>query len=322
MPNPSTIRLGSRGSALARTQTEWVAGRLRAAGVEVAVEIISTRGDDRQDVPIARIGGDGLFVRELERALHDGRIDAAVHSLKDMPTAETAGLTLACVPVRASAFDAMVGRTASTLESLPVGAIVGTSSIRRVAQVQAVRRDVVVTALRGNVDTRLRRLDEGDYDAVILAAAGLERLGVGDRITQVLRPPAFWPAVAQGALGIQTRADDVPSIAAVACLDDHATHTAVLAERQLLAELAGGCLAPIGAWGVVAGDRLTLGACVLAVEPEGGQVRRLVAEDSLPLDDASLPAADRARQLGRTVAAKLLEAGAEALLAQMRSRLA
>jgi hydroxymethylbilane synthase len=323
MTTSATLRLGTRGSALARTQTDWVARRLRDAGIDVAIEIITTRGDDRRDVPIASIGGDGVFVRELERALLDGRIDAAVHSLKDLPTADTPGLALACVPSRESAFDALVGRTAATLEALPPGAVVGTSSIRRVVQVQAARSDLVVTPLRGNVDTRLRRLDEGAYDAVILATAGLERLGLAHRITETLRPPAFWPAVAQGALGIQARADDAASHAALGALDDAPSHAAVLAERALLAELAGGCLAPIGGWAHVDdGGRLVLGGCVLDMEPGTGRVRRLVAEDSVRFAAAGVSSSEGARDLGRAVAARLLAAGAEAMLETMRTRLA
>jgi hydroxymethylbilane synthase len=323
MTTSTTLRLGTRGSALARTQTEWVARRLRDAGVEVTIEIISTRGDDRRDVPIASIGGDGVFVRELERALRDGRIDAAVHSLKDLPTADTPGLALACVPARESAFDALVGRTAATLDALPPGAVVGTSSIRRVVQVKAARPDLLVTPLRGNVDTRLRRLDEGAYDAVILATAGLDRLGLAHRVTETLRPPAFWPAVAQGALGIQSRADDATTRAALGSLDDAASHAAVIAERAMLAELAGGCLAPIGGWAHVdGGGRLVLGGCVLEVEGGTGLVRRLVAEGSGWFAADGVSVSEEATRLGRTVAARLLAAGAEAMLETMRTRLA
>jgi porphobilinogen deaminase len=192
------IRIGTRASLLARTQTGWVVDQLRSHGHEVEVVTVSTQGDTRADVPIAAIGGDGVFVRELERALLDRRIDSAVHSLKDLPTEETPGLTVACVPVRAMPFDVLVAREPCTLESLPPGAVVGTSSLRRVAQVKAIRGDLDVRAIRGNVDSRLRRLDGGEYDCLILAGAGLERLGLASRITHVLRPDAFWPAVSQG----------------------------------------------------------------------------------------------------------------------------
>lgn len=319
------VRIGTRASMLATTQTGWVVDRLKAVGVDVCLETISTRGDARRDIPIAWIGGDGVFVRELEQALLEGRIDLAVHSLKDMPTAETSGLVLACVPERATAFDAVVGRTAATLEELPPGAVVGTSSIRRVAQVKAIRGDLVVAPLRGNVDTRLRKLDAGDYDALILAAAGLERLGLAGRITQLLRPPAFWPAVSQGALAIQVRIDDERTRAAAIPLDHVATHAAVVAERRMLAELAGGCLAPIGGWARVADARLTLGGCVLALD-DTGAVERLVAEESVALLGANLEPEEvslftSAESLGAAVAGKLLSAGAAPLLERMRTRL-
>ncbi|MBU6310229.1 MAG: hydroxymethylbilane synthase [Planctomycetes bacterium] len=312
------LRIGTRASLLARTQTGWVVERLRAHGVEVAIEIIGTRGDERRDVPIAAIGGDGVFVRELEQALLEGRIDAAVHSLKDMPTAETAGLRLACVPARATPFDALVGRGASRLEDLPAGARVGTSSIRRIVQLKAVRPDVEAIPLRGNVDTRLRKLDAGDYDALILAAAGLERLGLGDRITHLLEPPAFWPAVAQGALAVQVREADARATEAVAAIDHEATHAAATAERSMLAALAGGCLAPIGGWARCdEHGGLTLGGCVLDVDPASGAVSRIVAEESLPPN-----AWHAAASLGAVVAQRLVAAGAEAMLGRMRTRIA
>lgn len=311
------LRIGTRASALALTQTNQVADRLRAGGTEVTIETITTRGDAEQQGPVATLGGDGVFVRELERALLDGRIDVAVHSLKDMPTAETPGLVLACVPERVTPFDALVGRTAPTLAGLPAGAVVGTSSIRRVAQVRALRPDLVVRPVRGNVDTRLRRLDAGDYDALVLAGAGLERLGLAARITEVLRPEAFWPAVSQGALAVQARADDRRALAAVAPLDHAASHAAVRAERACLAALAGGCLAPIGGWARVEdGTRLVLGACVLEVA--GDVVRRVIAEGATPRDEGNEVSAAAAEALGREVAAGLLSRGAAAMLHRMR----
>jgi len=317
-PAPLTgtpVRVGTRGSVLARTQTGWVVGQMRRCGVPAVVEIVSTQGDVRSDVPIAAIGGDGVFVRELERALLDGRIDAAVHSLKDMPTLETPGLMLACVPVRATPFDVLVGRGEGRLERLPPAAVVGTSSVRRVAQVKAIRDDLVVRGLRGNVDTRLRRLDTGEYDCLILAGAGLERLGLAERVTQVLEPPAFWPAVSQGALAIQIRAGDERMAAAVAPLDDPATHDAVRAERSCLAALAGGCLAPIGAWGRRIEDgRLALGACVLEEKAAGAD--RIVAESIM----GGHAAVATPEALGREVARLLQEQGADAMLERMRSR--
>lgn len=315
MNDAKTIRIGTRASLLARTQTEWVAGQLRSLGHPVEIETINTIGDTRTDTPIARIGGDGVFVRELERALLDGRIDAAVHSLKDLPSAETPGLSLACVPRRATPFDALVARGPTTLATLPAGAVVGTSSVRRVMQVKAARPDLVVHPVRGNVDTRLKKLDDGEYDAIILAAAGLERLGLSHRITELLRPDAFWPAVAQGALVVQIRADDDSVAAAVAALDDRAAHDAVRAERSFLAALAGGCLAPIGGWAHVgAGGRLELGGCVL--EERGGSVERIVAGAASELSGGAPEA------LGRRVADDLRRQGADAMLARMRQHAA
>lgn len=308
---PRTIRVGTRASTLARTQTQWVVDCLRLQGLSVAIETISTRGDDSQNVPIAQVGGDGVFVRELERSLLEHRIDAAVHSLKDLPTAETPGLTLACVPLRASPFDVLVSREHPTLELLPAGAVVGTSSIRRVTQVKALRSDVVVRGIRGNVDTRLRRLDDGEYDCLVLAGAGLERLGLAHRISQVLRPDAFWPAVAQGALVVQIRSDDQSLKSSLLSIDDLPSHLAVRAERSCLAALAGGCLAPIGAWASQAADgSLALGACVL--EDLGDRVHRITASAFGP---AAAP-----EELGRIVAQHLQDAGADAMLARMRTQ--
>lgn len=318
MQHVEMVRIGTRGSTLARTQTGWVAERLRALGAVVQVETISTQGDARADVPVARIGGDGVFVRELEQALLDGRVDAAVHSLKDLPTAETPGLSLACVPERATPFDALVAGPGATLAGLRSGAVVGTSSIRRVAQTRALRPDLDVRPIRGNVDSRLRRLDAGEYDGLILAAAGLERLGLAGRISELLRPPAFWPAVAQGALVVQVRAADQRLHDILAPLDHMPTHAAVMAERSCLAGLAGGCLAPIGAWARIQDDGfMTLGACVL--EDEEGRVRRIVAERQA---DARITQVSSAalQHLGTDVAAGLLAAGAAEMLARMRLR--
>lgn len=305
------LRIGTRASALARAQTDWVAAQLRGLGSAVEIHLIETRGDERGEVPIEKIGGDGVFVRELERALQEGRIDIAVHSMKDLPTADTPGLVIACVPRRATPFDVLVGRTAATLEGLSPGAVVGTSSIRRVVQVKAWRKDLDVRPVRGNVDTRLRKLDAGEYDCLILAGAGLDRLGLGHRATQVLEPPRFWPAVAQGALAIQTRHDDGRARESLVPLDDPATHRASRAERACLAALAGGCLAPIAAW---------------AREDEAGQLHldASVFEDTAAgvvavHAEAVAPAGGCPATLGRTVAERLEERGAEPMLARMRA---
>jgi hydroxymethylbilane synthase len=284
-----------------------VVDQFRARGHEVSVELVSTRGDVVTDVPIAGIrGGDGVFVRELERALLDGRIDVAVHSFKDLPTAVTPGLELACVPLRASPFDAFVGRSAPTIDQLPPRAVVGTSSVRRVMQLRARRPDLEVRSVRGNVDTRLRQLDEGACDGLILAAAGLGRLGLKQRITEVLRPDAFWPAVAQGALVVQIRSGDPRMAAVVKAIDHPSSHAAVRAERACLAALAGGCLAPVGAWARFEGSLLHLGACVLG--PSGEGIATIVSR-------AIAGAAENPEELGRRVAEDLRRQGADGMLA-------
>jgi hydroxymethylbilane synthase len=295
MSRNASIRIGTRGSLLARTQSEGVAAALRQAGVAVELVVIATTGDVRTDIPIAGLvragGSDGVFVRELEQALRDGRIDAAVHSCKDLPTSLPNGLELACVPGRAEPFDVVVGRSAGTLASLPPHAVVGTSSVRRVMQVRALRPDVEVRPVRGNVDTRLRKLDAGEVDCLILAGAGLGRLGLGHRVTEVLQPPAFWPAIAQGALAIEVRADD---------------------ERSCLASLAGGCLAPIGGWARSEGGGLRLGAVVFGMTD--GSVSRVTAE-AVSESEGESP-----EHLGRRVAAILEAAGAADMLAAFRTQ--
>lgn len=320
MPVPYAIRIGTRGSALAVAQTRWVVGLLEAAGVAVEVETISTRGDAATNVAIGGLAGDGVFVREIEQALVEGRIDAAVHSLKDMPTAETPGLTLACVPERESPFDALILRDGSALDDLRPGAVVGTSSIRRIVQLRRLRPDLQLKPVRGNVDTRLRRLDAGEYDAIVLAAAGLRRLGLAGRIGELLRPDGYWPAVGQGALAIQVRTEDARTRAAIAPLDHPASHRAVRAERACLAELAGGCLAPIGGWARHdASGALILGACVCEQDREG--VHRIVAElgaeeGGHPLHEG--PSSESATVLGTRVARELRARGADAMLSRMR----
>lgn len=320
MSSSHPVRVGTRGSTLAVTQTGWVVAQLRGLGAEVEVETIRTRGDAGGDRPIASLGRDGVFVRELEQALLDRRIDVAVHSLKDLPTAETPGLAIACVPVRGLPFDVLVTRSGGTLRTLPPGAVVGTSSIRRVMQVRAVRDDLVIRPLRGNVDSRLRKLDAGEYDGLILAGAGLERLGFAHRITEVLRPDehGFWPAVSQGALAVQIRADDAEAGSLVGRIDDPPTHAAVRAERACLAALAGGCLAPVGGWARFdPAGALVLGATVL--DDESGSVRRIVAEGVATGDPAAVSGDGRPEMLGREVAAALESQGADAMLARMRA---
>ena len=294
--SPLSIRLGTRGSALARWQADWVAGQLRGLGIEVALVPITTAGDRQTEGAIGTLGRTGVFTKELQKALIDERIDLAVHSLKDLPTDVVAGLCLAAVPERGPVGDVLVSRNGVSLEDLPRGAVVGTGSLRRGAQLRFVRPDLAIADIRGNVDTRLRKLDEGQFDAIVLAEAGLERLGLADRVTQRLPFEILLPAVGQGALGLETRSSDRATRAAVERLGDPATHAAVLAERSLMAALHGGCLAPLGAWGRVEDGTLRLSARV--VHPDAS--RKLEASRSARPDEAI--------DLGQQVAEALLEA--------------
>jgi hydroxymethylbilane synthase len=299
------LRLGTRASALARWQADWVAGELRASGVEVELVPITTSGDVKRG-SIAEIGGQGLFTKEIQRALLEGRIDLAVHSLKDLPTEPVPGLHLAAVPPRAPIGDVLVCREPSTLGGLAQGAVVGTGSLRRRAQLLHARPDLQVQDLRGNVDTRLAKLDRGEYDAVILAEAGLRRLGFDERITHVLPESIMLPAVGQGALGLETRTDDRGTNDAVNRLNDRASQSAVVAERSMLAALKGGCLAPIAARGRAEATQLRLTGRVIA------------ADGSRMLEAEQTATADAAEQLGRAVAEELLAAGAAELIAAAR----
>src|ERR1035441_8945476 len=287
--------IASRGSQLALWQAPWVAGEFAARGHECRLEIIKTTGDKITDVPLAKVGTKGLFTKEIEEALLDGRADLAVHSLKDLATELPEGLVLAAVPEREDPRDAVVG---SKLADLPLGARVGTSSLRRAAQLRQLRPDLQVESVRGNLDTRLRKLDEGQYDAILLAAAGLKRLGWGGRIAEILAPEQMCPAVGQGALAIETRA----GFEGVALLDHPPTHAAVLAERAVLRALGGGCQVPIGAYATVSEGRVHILAIVAA--PDGTQVIRANAEGA---------AADAA-QIGARLADDLLKRGARHIL--------
>jgi hydroxymethylbilane synthase len=299
---PGHIRLGTRGSELARWQAEWVAAQLVRRDVEVELVLIQT-GGDKTSQPISAVGGQGLFTKEIQRALLDNRIDLAVHSLKDLPTEPVAGLTLAAVPSREDPADALVTTLCDRLADLPRGARIGTGSRRRRSQLLHRRPDLQVLDIRGNVDTRLRKLDEGEYDAIVLAQAGLKRLGRQDRIAEALPAEVMVPAVGQGALGLETRREDAASISLLSTLDDPATHRAVVAERTMLAELRGGCLAPVGAWGRTVDDQLHLDGVVLSVD---GQ-ERLHAHAEGPLESAE--------DLGRQLAVRLREQGADRLIA-------
>lgn len=298
------LRVGTRGSLLARAQTEGIVAQLRALhpSLEIVMEIIQTTGDVRRDVPFAQIGTKGMFVKEIEQALSDGRIDLGVHSLKDMPGELPDGLQLACVPTREDPRDALLTRNGLTLETLPQGALVGTSSLRRQAQLRAYRSDLRLAELRGNLDTRLRKLDAGDYDAIVLACAGLNRLGLADRISERLSPAVCVPAVGQGALALETRDDDPQTQAWLTPLHDPDTADAVAAERGFLAALGGGCTVPVGALAQVKADQVQLEALIAA--PDGSQTLR---------ETLSGPRAE-AVSLGAKLAERLLARGGDAFL--------
>jgi hydroxymethylbilane synthase len=292
--------IASRGSQLALWQAHWVKQQLAALGYPSRIDIVKTTGDKITDVPLAQVGAQvgakGLFTKEIEEALLEGRADLAVHSLKDLPTELPAGLVLAATPAREDPRDALVGKR---LADLPAGAKVGTSSLRRAAQLRKIRPDLRIEPVRGNLDTRLRKLDQGRYDAIMLAAAGLKRLGWEDRIAEILSPDIVCPAVGQGALAIET---GTTGLLACQKLNHAATHSAITAERALLAALGGGCQVPIGAYATVTGDRLSLQAIV--VSPNGVHLVR---------DRAEGPAAD-AQRIGRELGEALLAAGADQIL--------
>ena len=293
--------IASRGSQLALWQARWVQARLAERGHDSRIEIIKTTGDKITDVPLAKVGTKGLFTKEIEEALLDGRADLAVHSLKDLPTELPPRLVLAAVPEREDPRDAMVGRR---LAELPRGAKVGTSSLRRAAQLRKLRPDLEVESIRGNLDTRLRKLDEGQYQAVMLAAAGLKRLGWAGRIAEILDPEQMCPAVGQGALAIET-CQDGAGLEACRALDHAATRAAVTAERGVLAALGGGCQVPIGAHARVGDGTLRVIGVVIA--PDGSELIR--AEATGPVVEAA--------SLGAAAGASLLEQGGRRILAEV-----
>jgi hydroxymethylbilane synthase len=272
----------------------------------VELVFITTQGDVKTG-PLGQIGGQGLFTKEIQRALLAGEVDVAVHSLKDLPTAPIAGLVIGAVPLRESTGDAFVSNQFATLAELPAGARVGTGSLRRRTQLLHARADLTVLDIRGNVDTRLRKLDDHEFDAIVLAEAGLTRLGLTARIREVIPNHQMLPAVGQGALGIEVREDDAVSREIVAALNHRESECAVIAERTMLAELRGGCLAPVGAWARVQQEQLQLDAVVLSAHGE----QRIHAQGTNALDQAA--------DLGRYVAEQLRQQGADALIATSRS---
>ncbi|HAK36628.1 MAG: hydroxymethylbilane synthase [Nitrospinaceae bacterium] len=301
------IVIGSRGSQLALWQANWVKSELERINdnVEVSIQIIKTSGDKIQDVPLAKIGGKGLFVKEIEEALLAHEIDIAVHSMKDVPMKLPRELQIAVVTERESPLDALISKNGEKIADLPEGATVGTSSLRRSSQLLRYRPDLKIEMLRGNLDTRLKKLDEGQYDAIILAAAGLNRLGWADRITEEISREILLPAMGQGALGIETRINDVDVQKFICDLDHEATHWAVDAERAFVDILDGGCQVPIGAYATVDGREITVRGLVAGLD--GKTIYQL--DKTGPVYDAD--------KLGRELGNELLKMGAAEILKEV-----
>ena len=303
----NTLKIATRQSPLALWQAEHIKARLQALHPGLTVELVKfvTQGDKILDTPLAKIGGKGLFVKELENALLDGRADLAVHSMKDVPMDLPDNLTLAVICERENPFDAFVSNQYLTLDDLPQGARLGTSSLRRKSQIQAYRPDLTIIDLRGNVGTRLGKLDAGEYDAIILATAGLKRLQLESRIKQILSADLSLPAVGQGALGLECRSNDQAVLTLIAPLSDPATNICIRAERAFNRTLQGGCQVPIAGFAVLENNQLTMQGRVGS--PDGQQL--LKAEIS--------GAPEQAEQLGQQLAQRLLEQGAGELLAAL-----
>jgi hydroxymethylbilane synthase len=301
------LRIGSRGSILARWQAEFVRKQLfQIAGVEAEIIIIKTSGDKMQQSPLTQIGGKGIFIKELEEALLEESVDLAVHSVKDIPTDTPSRLHFPAVCRRDDVRDCLVSHTGTPLAGLRRGARVGTSSLRRQAQLRHYRADLDLRELRGNVDTRLRKVESGEYDAIVLSKAGLDRLGWGQRITEALSTEISLPAVGQGAIAIESRVKDQEMSDILGKLDDQETRTAIIAERALLSALQGGCQVPLGAWARIERGELVMEAVVCSVD--GTQYVR---------EKASGPP-EQAAQLGEHLARVLTEAGARNILEEVQ----
>jgi hydroxymethylbilane synthase len=299
------LRIGTRGSALALWQARSISEALRAvAGVQSELVIVKTSGDKFQQTSFSEIGTKGVFIKELEDALLEHRVDLAVHSMKDVPTEIPGGLTIAAICKRQDVRDALLSTSGASLDHLRAEAKVGTSSLRRKSQLLYARRDLQILDLRGNVDTRIEKLKRGDYDAIVLAKAGLDRLDLSANITEVLATDVCLPAAGQGAIGIEARAEDAETLGVLGALNDAETRAGVEAERAALAGLEGGCQVSIGAWGRVENGKLVLEVAVLS--PDGAQRMR----------EKSWGAPEEAVSLGERVAAKMLERGAAAMLAR------
>lgn len=303
---PAKLRIGARGSQLALWQANHIFALLRERGHEVEIEIIHTTGDKITDVALAKVGTKGMFTKEIEEALAAGRVDLAVHSLKDLPTELPAGFEIAAITERQDPRDAFCSRDHSNIQELPNGARVGTSSLRRQAQLKAIRPDLDIYPLRGNVDTRLRKLAEGEYDAIILASAGLKRLGKTELIQQIIPAEMMCPAAGQGALGIEIREGDGKMREALAFLDDPNARAATTCERALLNSLGGGCQVPIGAFAEMRNGKLHLDSIV--ADPDGSKLLRDSREGTDP------------EELGNEAGAVLLKRGGDAILEAVYGR--
>jgi hydroxymethylbilane synthase len=310
MSGARTVRIGTRASALALWQAREVAARIAAQPAAPAVELvhIRTSGDQQVDVPLWQVGGRAFFTREIDRALLAAEVDVAVHSLKDLPTQLDEGLALAALLPRADPRDALVSRSGAVLAQLPAGARIGTSSLRRRAFLARLRPDAVPLELRGNVPTRIERLQRGEYDAIVLAAAGLARLDLAQHVTEFLSPDSFPPAVSQGVIGVCARSGDIETQRLLVALDDREARLAATAERALLRRLEGGCQVPLGALATVQGGDLSLMACICALDG----TRQLSARGRAPAGDAA------AEALGVRIAEELLARGAADLMAKER----
>jgi len=310
MSGGRTVRIGTRASALALWQAREVAARIAAQPAAPAVELvhIRTSGDQQVDVPLWQVGGRAFFTREIDRALLTAEVDVAVHSLKDLPTQLDEGLVLAALLPRADPRDALVSRSGATLAQLPAGARIGTSSLRRRAFLSRLRPDAVPLELRGNVPTRIERLQRGEYDAIVLAAAGLARLDLAQHVTEFLSPDSFPPAVSQGVIGVCARSGDTDTRRLLMALDDREARLAATAERALLRRLEGGCQVPLGALATMQGGELSLMACICALDG----TRQLSARGQAPAVDAA------AEALGVRVAEELLARGAADLMEKER----
>ncbi|MCD7032890.1 hydroxymethylbilane synthase [Metabacillus sp. GX 13764] len=304
------ITVGSRRSKLAITQTKWVISQLKKAGVPFDFEIkeIVTKGDKILDVTLSKVGGKGLFVKEIEQALLNGEIDMAVHSMKDMPAALPEGLTIGCIPVREDHRDVLISKSGKKLDELPKGSVIGTSSLRRSSQLLALRPDLEIKWIRGNIDTRIEKLKNDEYDAIILAAAGLSRMGWSKEIvTEFLDPSICLPAVGQGALSIECRREDLELLEALKRIHDDETGRAVEAERVYLNRMNGSCQVPIAGYAFIEDGTLSMSA--LVASPDGKEVYKAATRG------------DKPEELGASLSAELSAKGAKALIERVREEL-